>query len=78
VTLHKLTMQKNQQQQEPKNIYEFLTLGPTIKDTIYKQTETKNVNKEKPAQNFLLKLCIAQFKKNFLIHFFCELRVWNK
>jgi len=70
-------MQKNNNNHNP-NIYDFLTLGPTIKDTIYKQKDTKNVNKEKPAQNFFLKKCIAQFKKKLLDTFFCELRVWNK
>jgi hypothetical protein len=66
-------MQKNQQQPEPKNIYKFLTLGPTIKDTIYKQKDTKNVNKEKPAQNFFLKNALLNLKK--LLDTFSFLRI---
>jgi len=63
VTL-KIDNAKKQQQQQPEPKYmNSLLRGPPPSNTINKQKETKNVNKEKPAQNFFLKNALLNLKK---------------
>jgi len=65
VTLKIDNAKQQQQQPEPKYMNSLLR-GPPPSNTINKQKETKrnkNVNKEKPAQNFFLKNALLNLKK---------------
>jgi len=55
------------QKKNPDTKYiKILTLGPTITISTNTKKRDKNVNKEKPAQNFFFKNALLNFKYHFI------------